>query len=94
MKICGINYEVIEVDDTFNTDAMHFGQIDYAKGKIYINKDLSDDAKQETLCHEILHALLLYIGRQDLTNDEQFVQTLGNVIYQTFIPKEKVCSTM
>ncbi len=90
MKICGVNYEIVEEDDIFNSDGNHFGQIDYMKGKIYLNKNLSDDVKQETLCHEITHALLVYIGRQDLSNDEPFVQALGNAIHQTFIPREQI----
>lgn len=84
MKICGVNYDVIETEDVFDNDATHFGQIDFRKGKIYINKDMSDDAKVETIVHEVTHAILVYIGRQDLTEEEPFVQALGNAIFQTF----------
>ncbi len=84
MKICGVNYEVIETEDVFNNDATHFGQIDFKQGKIYINKDMSDDVKAETIVHEITHAILVYIGRQDLTEDEPFVQAFGNAIFQMF----------
>jgi len=30
------------------------------------------------------HGILVHIGRQDLANDETFVQTLGNAIFQGF----------
>ena len=88
MKICGVRYDVVETEDVFDVDATHFGQIDFKKGRILLNKDLSEDVKAETLVHEVTHALLVYIGRQDLTEDEQFVQALGNAIYQTFDLKE------
>lgn len=90
VKICGINFDIIEVDDLFNSDSTHFGQIDFVKGKIYVNSELSEDAKMETIVHEVTHAMLVYIGRQDLTEEEPFVQALGNAIFQTFDLKSKV----
>lgn len=84
VKICGVNFDIVEVDDLFNSDSTHFGQIDFVKGKIYVNSKLSDDAKMETIVHEVTHGILVYIGRSDLSNDEPFVQALGNEIYQTF----------
>lgn len=89
MKICGVNYEVVETEDVFDSDATHFGQVDFKQGKIFINKDMSDDVKAETLVHEVTHAILVYIGRQDLTEEEPFVQALGNAIFQTFDLKEQ-----
>ena len=35
-----------------------------------------------TLCHEITHALLDTIGREDLSQDEAFVDLLSNAMYQ------------
>ena len=84
MKICGVNYEIVETEDMFDSDVTHFGQVDFKRAKIYINKDMSDDVKAETLVHEVTHAMLVYIGRQDLTEEEPFVQALGNAIFQTF----------
>ena len=89
MKICGVNYEVVETEDMFDSDATHFGQVDFKRGKIILNKDMSDDVKAETLVHEVTHAILVYIGRQDLTEEEPFVQALGNAIFQTFDLKEQ-----
>lgn len=84
IKICGINYTVEETSDFFSADATHFGQVNYTKAQIFLNKDLNEEIKQESLCHEIVHAMLVHIGRSDLSGDEQFVQALGNAIYQTF----------
>lgn len=87
ITICGIKHEVIEVEDHFDTDT-HFGQIDYGKAVIKINKHLNEEIKTETLCHEILHGILVHIGRDDLAMDEQFVTAIGNAINQTFEIKD------
>ena len=89
VNICGIPYKVVECEDTFNTDT-HFGQIDYKACEIRINKDLTDAGKMETLCHEIVHGMLLHLGYQDYSNDERFVQALGNAMYQAFFVERRV----
>lgn len=91
ITICGVEYEIINVDDHFDIDT-HFGQVDYLHGKIILNNNMSDSVRNETLCHEILHAMLVYIGRSDLSEDETFVCALGNAINQTFrIKDDAIC---
>lgn len=90
IKICGIPYTVIECGDSFNTDAKHFGQVDFLKAEIRINKDMAEAVKQEALVHEIVHAVLVHIGRSDLSEDETFVQSFANAINQTFELKKQV----
>ena len=84
IKICGVTHTVIECEDRFNADATHHGQIEYAKCEILINKNMPPEAKKETLCHEIVHGMLNHLGYYEQSNDESFVQCLGNAIYQTF----------
>lgn len=86
INICGVPYTITECDDKFNVDT-HFGMVDYTGCDIRINKGLTKAGKRETLCHEILHAILIHIGRPDLSDDETFVQSLGNAIFQSFMPK-------
>lgn len=86
INICGVPYTITECDDKFNVDT-HFGMVDYTGCDIRINKGLTKAGKRETLCHEILHAILIHIGRTDLSDDETFVQSLGNAIFQSFMPK-------
>lgn len=87
IKICGVPYTITEHNDVFNGEANHFGMIDPVGCEIRINKSLKDPSKQETLCHEITHGILIHIGRTDLSDDETFVQSLGNAIFQSFMPK-------
>lgn len=83
INICGIPHEVVECEDVFDAE-MHLGQIDYKQAKILINKDANIEIKSETLCHEIMHGILVHIGREDLSQDETLVTALGNSIRQTF----------
>ena len=83
VNICGIAHTVIEVEDNFDSD-MHLGQIDYKRAEIRINKGASSDIKEETICHEMLHGILVHIGREDLSQDEALVTALANAIYQGF----------
>lgn len=87
VNICGIEHSVIECEDNFNTDT-HMGQIDYGSCVIKINKNMPYQLKVATLCHEILHGMLVHIGREDLSNDEQLVIALGNAINNSFKIKE------
>lgn len=86
VNICGIPHKVIYCKDEFNTDT-HFGQIDYGKAVIKISEDISKEQQEEALCHEVLHGILVHIGKDDLSQDEGFVQVLSNALYQSFEPK-------
>ena len=88
VNICGLQHEVVEVTDHFNMDC-HMGMIEYKDLVIKINADMPREAKNETICHEMVHGILVHLGYNDLSDDEQFVQALGNAIYQGFDIKNK-----
>ena len=67
--------------DNFNVDT-HFGQIDYTKSEILVNQDISGALKKETICHEMVHGILVHLGYNEQANDEQFVQAMTNAICQ------------
>lgn len=89
INICGIPHYVVEMSDHFSSDAAHFGEIDYQRCIITINENMSEEEKKETLCHEILHAILVHLGYDELSQDEKFVQAVANGINQTFKLKEQ-----
>ena len=82
--ICGIPYKVIEIEDLFDVDCAHFGQIDYKTATIKINKDITPELKEQTLCHEIVHGILMHLGENELCQNEHFVQIMANEIMKTF----------
>lgn len=83
VNICGLPHEVVEIEDGFNMDC-HMGMIEYKDLRIKINKDMPRQAKEETICHEMVHGMFVHLGYNDLANDEQLVQSLGNAIWQGF----------
>jgi hypothetical protein len=87
VNICGIQHKIKLCDDNFNTD-LHFGQIDYAKCEIRVNKDMPEAMQKQTLCHEMLHGMLILLGYNEQGQDEQFVQALSMAINQSFKLKE------
>ena len=82
VTICGIPYAVTLCDDNFDMD-LHFGQIKYGKAEIRINREVPPELQEQALMHEVLHGMLLMIGRDDLSQDETFVQSLSNAMYQS-----------
>lgn len=86
VNICGIPHKVVECDSKFDVD-LHMGEIRYADAEIRINKALSENVKTETLCHEIMHGILVHLGYNDLSQDEQFIQAVANAINQAFTVK-------
>lgn len=87
VHICGIPHSVVLCEDNFDTD-LHLGQIDYASATIKINRNASEKLQEEALFHEMLHGMLVHLGRNNEAQDECFVQSLANAIYQSFRLKE------
>ena len=85
VSIMGIPHTITLKDDSFGNGG-NFGMIEYATAKITLNGKMTDELAAETLTHEILHAILVHMGRDDLSNDERFVQGLANAVYQSFVP--------
>lgn len=83
VNICGMPHKIIECEDNFNVDT-HFGMIDYKELVIKVNKDMPEEAKNETICHEMLHGILVHLGYEEFSQNEQFVQALVNAIFQGF----------
>ena len=88
VNICGIPYRVTEHQPNFDATTKHFGQVDFLGAEIRINHNMAEVIKTETLVHEIVHAILVHIGRSELSEDEVLVQSLANAINQTFKVKE------
>ena len=89
INICGTWFGVDEQENLYDNDGALSGQIDMDRAEIHLDVRLSEEAKNATLCHEVLHGLLENIGRSDLSNDEQFVTALGNAINGAFKVKEQ-----
>ena len=84
IKIAGIPYKVKEVNVIDEPEeGVVRGRIDYSSGVIYIKKDQPKKLKKETLIHEVIHGILVEIGRGDLSCDESLVQSFANAVMNT-----------
>jgi Zn-dependent peptidase ImmA (M78 family) len=79
VKICGLPYKIIYREDNMSSD--YCGVIDHKKQIITINQEMAKEYKEQTIIHEMVHGMLVCIGRNDLSNDEVFVQSLANAVY-------------
>ena len=81
IKIGWKEYKVKEVSSPeINEGEGEFrGRSLHGLNEIRINKDYSKDDKAETLIHEILHAIDIYIG-SDLSEEQ--ITGLSNMIFQ------------
>ena len=84
VKICGIPYKIIEKECIESSSGRCLGLITYDEGTIEIRKGQQPDYYRQTLIHEVVHGMLVMIGRNDLSEDETFVQSLALAISQTF----------
>lgn len=91
VKICGVPFEIIdkEVIDAYADGGICLGRISHDKGIIEMRNSLSEGIYMQTLIHEVVHGMLVMIGRNDLSDDETFVQTMALAISQTFNLKEE-----
>lgn len=86
--ICGIPYRIVE-KETVDENGGCLGQILYRDCVIEIRKGLPKELYTQTLIHEIVHGMLSNIGKNDLADNEEFVQALAMAINLTFRLRDK-----
>lgn len=85
VNICGIPHQIKEVKVIDEGDeGIVQGKIFHSKGQILLKKSLPKELKKSVLFHEILHGMLTELGYSELSDNETFVQSLSNAMYQTF----------
>lgn len=83
VKICGIPYQIID-KECIEGSGRVCGEITYDECVIKMREGMNPDYYRQTLIHEVVHGMLVMIGRNDLSEDETFVQSLALAISQTF----------
>lgn len=48
----------------------------------YKSCPVSKDSKESTFCHEVVHAILMTMGKGELSDDEGFVEGFANLLHQ------------
>lgn len=89
MKICGHEYKVfIEFVDNMKRedDPMFFGQVRVSTGVIRLWPRAKRDVQEESLIHEIIHAILTHSNSRS-AHDEQVVGAIAGGLYQLGVGK-------
>lgn len=84
IKIGGMEYQVNEVEFDKSDDDVILGECRFEKAEILINENLSDSRKEQTLFHEMVHAMLFEAGSIEYDNEE-LVNQLGDKDYRAFV---------
>ena len=87
VNICGIPHTIRKCKDEFTACDQHFGEVDYKTCEILLADDLTETIETETLIHEILHSIFFHIGRNDISQDENFIDVLSNAMIHSFSVK-------
>lgn len=77
IKLCGIDYKIEKEKNIVLGGTECSGMIEYRTATIKLAKDLNKQVEKQTLWHECVHGILTGIGRDDLSDDETFVQSLA-----------------
>lgn len=76
INILGVIYQVNEVD-VVDKEELCKGKINYITNEIRIDRGLVQSAKEQTLMHEILHAVFDLLGLDEVNADENKVQGIA-----------------
>lgn len=87
IKIGGMEYQVKEVKFGESNGDVTLGECHFETADILINENLSDNRKEQTLFHEMVHAMLFEAGSAEYDNEE-IVNQLGLIMYQVFKDNE------
>lgn len=86
IKLFSQTIKVIYKRDLLDKEGF-FAKWEYNKNKIYLQQStrkhtLTEEQVHSSLVHEATHAFLNLMGHEQLSDDEVFVSSLSNLIYQ------------
>ena len=82
IKVGGMVYDV-EFKELDCTDGVQLGWCDYAKSKIEINNhNVSEQKQEQTIIHEMTHAIIHEAGLDLGDDEEDVVNKVGLVLHQ------------
>ena len=85
IKIGGATYSIVlkhldKSDEGFS----RFGETDYLQEIITINSDYPQERQEQTLFHELMHAVFFESSNSEESSDERLVDSTGLMLYQVF----------
>ena len=84
LNILGVKFTVEEVP-VVDKGEPRKGEINYLTNEIKIDESMPVSLKNQTLMHEILHAVFDLLGYKELAEDEEKVQGIATALHQVFV---------
>lgn len=81
-QLLGREYQVKQESRVMCDGESVLGLCESNEAIIRIRKNLKKDLKEHTFLHECTHAILESLGYMRLSNDEKFVDSFSNALYQ------------
>ena len=90
-KVGSVDYEVKRVEHCGNNDDFGFWR---PQGIIEIANqaggyEVSESKKMQTFLHEVTHAILFAMGKEELNDDESFVNTFSSFLSEAINTMEE-----
>ena len=89
MRIVNIDGHKIHIRKVKTLPDQSLGEANFATDEIFVaqytqGSKVSQAQMKHTICHELAHFYMFYMGMQELCNNEQFIDLLGGYMLQTF----------
>jgi hypothetical protein len=92
LKVGGSIYTVNEVAGLLRKLSM-YGNVDFGDCIIQIDADMSDERKEQTITHEMLHAVHFEAGYNPEEQDEDMINRVANVLHQVIVDNIDILAT-
>ncbi|MEX0380452.1 ImmA/IrrE family metallo-endopeptidase [Leuconostoc sp. MS02] len=83
IKVGAIDYkiEIVHLENNEDGDTL-LGHCDYVTNTIQINEKSSKERQEQTLYHELVHAILFESSNVEFEDNERLVDSLGLMLHQ------------
>lgn len=92
LKVGGTIYTVSEVEGLQRKYGL-FGCVDFSDCVIQIDASLTDERKEQTLVHELLHAIQFEAGFNPEEQSEDLINRTSNVLHQVLAENYDILAT-
>lgn len=83
IKVGGVNYkiEIMHLDKNDDGEQI-LGYCQYLDNVIQINEDASPERQEQTLYHELVHAIFFETSNNEFQDNEKLVDSVGLMLHQ------------
>jgi len=92
LKVGGAIYTVHEVEGLLRKISM-YGNVEFGDCVIQIDSAMTDERKEQTIIHEMLHAIHFEAGYNPEEQDEDTINRTANVLHQVIVDNIDILAT-